>query len=143
MESLIGEARKRYHKELIRSNVLCSDSKGIPSNADASSKLSILISRNIAEQLSVPTCDKAAGQTSGAKFENITMEFIKDTFLSLQYIRPGKWSVSKLGNRSTTKLSSFSQYEHLDYLRKITERDAKLAASLGNDYLVIPDIVVF
>jgi len=51
--------------------------------------------------------------------------------------------IVKLGNRCNIKTSSFSQYEHLDYLSKLTETDAKLAASMGNDYMVAPDVVIY
>ena len=58
-------------------------------------------------------------------------------------MRPGKWHIVKLGNRNAIKTSSFAQYEHLDYLSKLTESDAKLAASMGNDYMVAPDVVIY
>ena len=143
MEALIAEARKRYHKNLLDSGVLTVDSKGIPSNADSSSKLSIAIAKGIADQLVAETHDKIVGQTSGAKFEQINMQFLSDTFPFLQNLRPGKWHIVKLGNRSAIKTSSFSQYEHLEYLSRLTETDAKLAASMGNDYMVAPDVVIY
>ena len=143
MDALIAEARKRYHKSLLESGVLTVDSKGIPSNADSSSRLSIAIAKGIAEKLVAETHDKSVGQTSGAKFEQINMQFLSETFPYLQNLRPGKWHIVKLGNRSAIKTSSFSQYEHLEYLSKLTETDAKLAASMGNDYMVAPDVVVY
>ena len=143
MDALIAEARKRYHQNLLQSGVLTIDSKGIPSNADSSSRLSIAIAKGIAEQLMAETHEKAVGQTSGAKFEQINMQFLADTFPYFQNIRPGNWHIVKLGNRSAIKTSSFSQYEHLEYLNKLTETDAKLAASMGNDYMVAPDVVIY
>lgn len=143
MEALIAEARKKYHRDLLELGVLTIDRKGIPSNADSSSKLSIAISKEIATQLLARTHEKAVGQTSGAKFEQINMQFLRETFPKLQNLRPGKWHIVKLGNRCNIKTSSFSQYEHLDYLSKLTETDAKLAASMGNDYMVAPDVVIY
>lgn len=143
MDVLIAEARKKYHKSLLESGVLTIDGKGIPSNADSSSKLSIAIAQGIANQLLAQTHDKAVGQTSGAKFEQLNMQFLMETFPNLQNLRPGKWHIVKLGNRSAIKTSSFAQYEHLDYLSKLTENDAKLAASMGNDYMVAPDVVIY
>lgn len=143
MNALIAEARKKYHKSLLKNGVLTIDGKGIPSNADSSSKLSIAIAKGIANQLFAEIHDKAVGQTSGAKFEQLNMQFIMDTFPNLQNLRPGKWHIVKLGNRSAIKTSSFAQYEHLDYLSKLTENDAKLAASIGNDYMVAPDVVIY
>lgn len=143
MDALIAEARKNYHKRLLESGVLTVDAKGIPSNADSSSKLSIAIAQGIANQLMAETHDKAVGQTSGAKFEQLNMQFLMETFPNLQNLRPGKWHIVKLGNRNAIKTSSFAQYEHLDYLSKLTESDAKLAASMGNDYMVAPDVVIY
>lgn len=143
MDVLIAEARKRYHKSLLENGVLTVDGKGIPSNADSSSKLSIAIAQGIANQLLAEIHDKAVGQTSGAKFEQLNMQFLMETFPNLQNLRPGKWHIVKLGNRSAIKTSSFAQYEHLDYLNKLTENDAKLAASMGNDYMVAPDVVIY
>lgn len=143
MDVLIAKARKNYHKKLLENGVLTVDEKGIPSNADSSSKLSVAIAQGIARQLMAETHDKAVGQTSGAKFEQLNMQFLMETFPKLQSLRPGQWHIVKLGNRSAVKTSSFAQYEHLDYLSKLTESDAKLAASMGNDYMVAPDIVIY
>lgn len=143
MDVLLAKARKNYHKKLLENGVLTVDEKGIPSNADSSSKLSVAIAQGIARQLMAETHDKAVGQTSGAKFEQLNMQFLMETFPKLQSLRPGQWHIVKLGNRSAVKTSSFAQYEHLDYLSKLTESDAKLAASMGNDYMVAPDIVIY
>lgn len=143
MDALIAEARKNYHQNLLQSGVLTIDTKGIPSNADSSSRLSIAIAKGIAEQLLAETHEKAVGQTSGSKFEQLNMQFLAETFPFLQNIRPGNWHIVKLGNHNAIKTSSFSQYEHLEYLSKLTETDAKLAASMGNDYMVAPDVVIY
>lgn len=143
MDALIAKARKQYHKSLLENGVLTVDDRGIPSNADSSSKLSIAIAQGIANRLTAETHDKAVGQTSGAKFEQINMEFLAATFPKMQNIRPGEWRIAKLGNRSAIKTSSFSQYEHLDYLMRLVAYDKALAASMGNDYMVAPDVVVY
>ena len=143
MNALITEARKRYHQELLSNGVLTIDGKGIPSNADSSSKLSANIARGIASRLMAEVHEKAVGQTSGAKFEQISMNFLTNTFPHLQNLRPGKWHIAKLGNRNSMKTSSFAQYEHLEYLTQLTKNDARLAASMGNDYMVAPDIVIY
>lgn len=143
MESLIAQERKRYHESLLREGVLTIDKNGIPSNADKSSKLSVSIALGIANRLMAETHDKSVGQTSGAKFEQLNMEFLTNTFPQLQNLRPGVWHITKLGNRNLMKTSSFAQYEHLDYLNRLTAYDRKLAASMGNDYMVAPDVVVY
>lgn len=143
MEALIAQERKRYHESLLREGVLTIDKNDVPSNADKSSKLSIGIALGIANRLMAETHDKSVGQTSGAKFEQLNMEFLKNTFPKLQNLRPGVWHITKLGNRNSMKTSSFAQYEHLDYLNRLTAYDRKLAASMGNDYMVAPDVVVY
>lgn len=143
MQALIVEARRRYHAELLANGVLTIDEKGVPSNADRSSSLSISIAQGIARRLMAKKQMKAVGQTAGAKFEQLNMEFIEATFPHLQHLRPGKWHIAKLGNRNSMKTSSFVQYEHLDYLSQLTKDDPRLAASMGNDYMVAPDVVVY
>ncbi len=143
MQALIAEARRRYHTGLLSNSVLTIDSKGVPSNADSSSRLSIRIAQGIAAQLMPDEQKKTYGQTAGAKFEQLNMEFLEATFPFLQNLRPGKWHVAKLGNRNAIKTSSFAQYEHLDYLTQLTKEDARLAASMGNDYMVAPDVVIY
>ncbi|MBR3479493.1 MAG: hypothetical protein IKQ59_00650 [Prevotella sp.] len=143
MQALIAQARRKYHSGLLANGVLTIDAKGVPSNADRSSNLSIAIAQGIARRLMACEQEKALGQTAGAKFEQLNMEFIEATFPHLQNLRPGKWHIAKLGNRNSIKTSSFAQYEHLDYLSQLTKEDAKLAASMGNDYMVAPDVVVY
>lgn len=143
MEPIFAVERRNYHQRLLEEGVLTIDRNGIPSNADKSSKLSVAIALGIAKRLMAETQDKAVGQTSGAKFEQLNMEFLSRTFPKLQNLRPGKWHIAKLGNRNAMKTSSFAQYEHLDYLNQLTSYDKKLAASMGNDYMVAPDVVVY
>lgn len=143
MNPLIAQKRKEYHNALIKSGILTVDKNGIPSNADKDSRLSKTISALIAKQLEAETHEKTEGQTLGGKFESVTMNFIRDTFLHLGNLRPGKWHVERLGNRNAIKTFSFVQYEHLEYLKKVTKHDIQLASTLDNDYMVAPDIVIY
>lgn len=140
MEALLTGERKRYHKSLLEKGILTINGSGVPSNADKSSKLSISIAKGIADTLMAET---AVGQTSGAGFEQVNLEFLANTFPKLQGIRPGGWHIVKLGNRNALKTSGFAQYEHLEYLSRLTAMDARLAASMRNDYMVAPDLVVY
>lgn len=143
MQALILKARKQYHHDLLSKGILTVDKNGVPSNADKSSKLSISIARGITDKLVAEIKDKAVGQTSGAAFEQINMEFLQNTFPHLQNLRPGKWHIAKLGNRNSIKTSSFAQYAHLEYLNSLIKDNGQLASSLGNDYMVAPDVVIF
>lgn len=149
MEALIANARFHFHKKLFENNTLTLTTAGVASNADTSSRGSKAISRKIVDILveeqnhAVSTVDKISGQTLGKQFETLTMEFLRETFPNLQNLRPGNWTILQLGNNNKLKTSDFAQYEHLAYLNTLTTQNAQLAAALGNDYLVAPDVVVY
>lgn len=149
MDALIAKARFLFHKELFETNTLTLTSTGVASNADTSSRGSKAISRRIIDILveeqhhAVTAVDKISGQTLGRQFEIVTMNFLQATFPYLQNLRPGKWEILQLGNNNRLKTSDFAQYEHLAYLNVLTQQNAQLAAALGNDYLVAPDVVIY
>lgn len=149
MDALIANARYHFHKRLFETNTLTLTTAGVASNADTSSRGSKAIARQIVDILveeqhhAVSIVDKISGQTLGKQFEKLTMEFLRETFPRLQNLRPGKWTVLQLGNNNKLKTSDFAQYEHLAYLNALTTQNAQLAAALGNDYLVAPDVVVY
>ena len=140
---LLAAGRTAFHHSLIESGVLATSGKGVPTNADSSSATSIKIATGIAERLMAETHERIAGQTSGSKFETIVADFVAYTFPQLQHLRPGEWTVIKLGNRSALKASSYIQYEHLSYLDELTKQNKRLSAMIGNDYMVAPDVVVY
>lgn len=142
-ESLIQIARKQYHKRLIESRVFTISADGIASNADSSNAPSKAIAKIIAECLGATVGGKLKGQTAGTLFEQITMQFISETFPKLQQLRPGSWTVLNLGNQNAIKTWDFAQYEHLAYLSQIVSENKKLSTTLGNDYMVAPDVVVY
>ena len=149
MEALITNARFHFHARLFETNTLTLTKAGVASNADTSSRGSKAISGKIVDILvnefhhTVNTVDKISGQTLGKQFELLTMEYLQNTFPYLQNLRPGKWSILQLGNNNRLKTSDFEQYEHLAYLNELTSENAQLAAALGNDYLVAPDVVIY
>ena len=149
MDARIANARFQFHKKLFETNTLTLTSAGVASNADTSSRGSKAISRKIVDILvdeqhhAISIVDKISGQTLGKQFEALTMSFLRETFPYLQNIRPGKWTILQLGNNNRLKTSDFAQYEHLAYLNELTSQNAQLAAALGNDYLVAPDVVIY
>ena len=141
MNGLISLERKRFHKAVLEK--LITVDKGIPNFADKDSKSSREIAKTIVKLLGVAKESiKGAGQTSGSDFEEMCAKFISDTFLKLKVLRPGKWEIRKVGSRSGAGISSFEQYSHLADLKKLSEENATLAAVLGNDYTISPDIVL-
>ena len=149
MDALIANARFHFHERLFETNTLTVTSAGVASNADTSSRGSKAIARRIVDILvdeqhhAVSTVDKISGQTLGKQFETLTMDFLRETFPNLQNLRPGRWTILQLGNNNKLKTSDFAQYEHLAYLNELTAQNAQLAAALGNDYLVAPDVVIY
>ena len=142
-DALILKARKEYHQHLVDSGVLTISADGIASNADSGNAPSKAIAKLIAQNTGAQVREKIKGQTAGTLFEQITMQFVSDTFPKLQHLRPGRWAVLHLGNQSTVRLSDFAQYEHLSYLAEIVRENKQLSAMLGNDYMIAPDIVVY
>ena len=149
MNALIANARFHFHERLFETNTLTLTKAGVASNADTSSRGSKAIAGKIVDILvdehhhTVNTVDKISGQTLGKQFELLTMEFLQETFPHLQNLRPGQWSILLFGNNNRLKTSDFEQYEHLAYLSALTAESAQLAAALGNEYLVAPDVVIY
>ena len=140
---LILEARKQYHRSLVEHGVLTLSSDGVASNADSSNAPSKAIAQIVANKLGASIGTKLKGQTAGTLFEQLTMQFIDETFPKLQHIRPGEWTVLSLGNQNAVKTSDFALYEHLAYLTRLVEENKQLSTMLGNDYMVAPDVVVY
>ncbi|MDR0938135.1 MAG: NgoMIV family type II restriction endonuclease [Mediterranea sp.] len=139
--SIIEMARANYHKELLQS-ILTVDKEGFPSNADKHSSLSTRIAQGITDLLKTNIRPKEVGQTSGRKFEIINMQFLQQVFPHIEIFRPGEWCIQRLGNKNRTTISDFEQYAHLADLEELAQNNNVLAAALGNDYMVNPDIVI-
>lgn len=136
------EARKSYHAAII-SGVLTTDSENIPSNADKDNTASVKIARGIARRLGFETRGaRLAGQMSGNKFEEITANFIRETFPSLSRFRPGNWEIRRTGGRNRMEIAQYEQYKHLIALKEAASKNRELAAALGSDYTITPDILI-
>ena len=139
--SIIKEARINFHKALLKS-VLKIDENGVPSNADKDQKSSVQYAKSIADQLKSEVGVRLAGQSSGNEFEKIVASFIQETFSQFSHLRPGKWEIFQVGSRKKLKIAEYSQYEHLVLLQNATKGNPQLAASLGNDYTISPDVII-
>ena len=141
-EVFFSEARRSFHAALLAS-LLRADAKGIPSNADKHSPTSVSIAVGILERLGAGAVGtRLAGQMAGSKFEEICKEYLEQTFPRLGHLRPGQWEVSKgIGGRSA--IAQYDQYEHLAALEAASKANPELAAALGSDYLIKPDVVIF
>lgn len=137
-----AEARKRFHTALLKST-LTINGAGVVSNADGSSAISRTIAKGIAERLKAETVgERIAGQTSGNQFEGLCADFLRDGFLKLGHLRPGRWDVHQVSGRNRLEIANYEQYAHLIALDRAARKDPDLAAALGSDYTITPDIVV-
>jgi hypothetical protein len=136
------EARKVFHAALLKS-VLKTDSKGVCTNADKDSKISVSIARGIAARIGAKTQGaRLAGQEAGNRFEQICADFVEHTFLRLAHLRPGIWSVDRVASRNRLEIARFDQYSHLVALDAAARENPELAAALGSDYTITPDIII-
>jgi len=136
------EARRSYHAALL-AKVLFQNEKGVPSNADAAQESSVKLALGILKRLGSETVGaRLAGQMSGNAFEDITAKFLGETLVRLDHLRPGHFEVNRITARGGSPLSSFEQYAHLADIKKASSGNLQLAAALGNDYTITPDIVI-
>jgi NgoMIV restriction enzyme len=141
VEPYIQHARAQFHKGLLKSLLTISD-KGVPGNADKDNKTSVAISFGIATRLQAETGVRVAAQTSGNDFEDLVASFVRETFLRLPHLRPGKWDVRQVSSRNRGEIARYAQYAHLNALQDAAAKNPELAAALGNDYSITPDVIV-
>jgi hypothetical protein len=141
--ALISKSRGEFHAELLR-ELLSISADGVPNIADVKNATSILISRGMISAMGGIKSRKlkAAGQTSGKNFEELTARYLKNTFLRLDHLRPGSWDVLDRKSNTSLEISNFEQYSHIAQLVSLIEREPQLSAALGADYLITPDVVV-
>jgi NgoMIV restriction enzyme len=138
---IIQEARTEFHRKLLQS-LLTISATGVPSNADKDNKTSVAIATSIAQQLQANVGHRHAAQTAGNQFEDIVAKFVRGSFGHLSHLRPGTWEVRQVGNRNRGEIAKYAQYAHLIALQQAAARNHELAAALGNDYAITPDVIV-
>lgn len=143
MNPFFAQERRVFHQNLLNS-ILTTNSKGIVSNADGNNGRSCAIAKGIADFLQAETVvtERLAGQTSGNAFEAICSRFVETAFKKLNHLRPGSWQVKQVGSRNRLEIANYQQYAHLIALAKAAEENPELAAALGSDYTITPDIIV-
>lgn len=143
--SELGSLRKHYHQEIIQKIVRFSThpEKGrYPSFADGSSKNSIAIAWRLIEKIgaggfALVEDQSITAQTAGGRFEEVTRLFLQNALDLLAHLRVGEWLYY-----TSVPISRFDQYEHLAALEKLSRENPQIAATLGGDYIIKPDIVV-
>jgi len=140
-EPLVLVARKQFHADLL--STVISVKNGIPSIADNNNGASIRISNFILQQIGLlREVNKQAAQTAGDNFEKSCCTFLRNTFLNLKHLRPGQWDIHRIGRRADAGIASCDQYSHLKDLATLCKSNPTLAATLGMDYIISPDVVI-
>ena len=142
MPARIALARKAYHAALLKT-VLTVNAAGVASNADKDNRASVAIALGIASLLEAETqAERLAGQTSGNRFEDACALFVRETFSLLGHLRPGRWDVHQVTGRNRLEIAKYEQFAHLVALDEAARGNPALAAALGSDYTITPDVVV-
>lgn len=132
--SLITQLRRTFHQSVCQDVIFYKNGK-IPSIADVHSELSIILARNVFEQIDIPVSSHdIKGQTAGKLFERITRDYLQASFALLDHLRPGPWAFSTQG-----KISDFIQFKHLAELADLIKNNPALQTALG-EYVVKPDV---
>ncbi|MCF8241325.1 MAG: NgoMIV family type II restriction endonuclease [Melioribacteraceae bacterium] len=133
--------RNKYHKNICKEllRIRKNSKKGnYPNNADGDSKISVRLAWEITKILTeAPIYGDISGQQAGNIFEQLTKDYLEQSFKLLQHIRPGKWKYS-----TNIKISEFDQYRDLASIDAFVKKNKALASTLGQDYLISPDIVI-
>jgi hypothetical protein len=141
------QARLAFHATLLDRLLVTNDS-GVPSNADKDNRLSVSVAKHVYEELARRRArnhaarERSGAQAAGSAFEQIVCDYVSSVFKQLRFLRPGTWSVDVVAGRGAGAISRFAQYSHLSALRELAAANRELAAALGNDYMIAPDVVV-
>jgi hypothetical protein len=139
--NVITSLRADYHRSLCDTILGYRKDTTVFTNADGSSRASVDMAARMAAKLGHPPCSSPElGQAAGARFTTLTKDFLKSAFDKLRHLRPGQFPFSV--TQAAPGIGAFDQYEHLAELQKVLLKHKDLAAALGGDYLITPDIVV-
>ncbi|MBS2025589.1 MAG: restriction endonuclease [Deltaproteobacteria bacterium] len=138
---MLTTQRKEFHRRLATSGLL-TQQNGVPSNADSDNKASRAFAKGIAMRLPVKLKEKerAAAQSLGSWFEEACRKFLTAAFADLSHLRPGSWQF--FSGTDAKSIEVFEQYKHLRVLEDLARTSPEIAAALGSDYTIKPDIVI-
>lgn len=141
LASFTAEARRSFHKALLDGGLLYANSDGIPSMADVGSRASVRIGQELLKRLKSDAIGaRIAGQMAGSRFEKVVSEYLDTVFPRLAVLRPGRFEICPGTSRAA--IAACDQYEHLALLEEMAKREPRLAAAIGSDYLIKPDVMV-
>jgi hypothetical protein len=145
--SVLDSLRSKYHRAILQKILGLRKATGKPcySNADSASPASRAIAERIAVRLTSKTGQQPCHpppkeQTAGTVFAALTKDFLDQAFAHLHHLRPGKWLFS--ASQDKAGITRYYQYEHLADLQALLQQHPELRATIGGDYLVVPDITI-
>lgn len=120
--------------------MLTVNARGVATNADKDSRVSVAIARGIADLLLAERGERLAGQTSGSTFEECVMDFVRGTFPLLHASISVKWTIrsDRAQNSRTEALNLIRNRKgHLPHIVVVTaepvpNRLASLALGTGD-----------
>lgn len=155
MKGLITIERDNFHRKLIEQGTWAFSKLNkygldrVASNADTGQRTSVLLANNLLERVCrkqalpiVVAEKKKEGQTLGNDFETACAEFLDLTFPKLAMLRPGRWQITRILQRSDAVLGTYEQYSHLNELAELAEEHKTLKNFLGDGYTIAPDIII-
>jgi hypothetical protein len=111
---------------------------GAVSIADVDNASSIKIAWEWASRLPGPFALTQPAQDSGKLFQFAVRDFLQTGFGLGKSLRPGKWEW-----KTESPASQYDQYAHLNDIRTALEANKELRSIFSEQYLVVPDIVVY
>jgi hypothetical protein len=136
-DSRIALARKSLHADLLAGPL--SLPKQQPDIEDGRNRKRRRIVKRMIEAMGEAQTNpiKKAGQTK-AVFEAMVADFLKNTFLRLRHLRPGRWHIVTNPN----KIAQFEQFQHIQHLRDFLKTQPDAEADLGGACIFWPDLVI-
>lgn len=111
---------------------------GAVSIADVDNASSIRIAWEWASHLPGPFAAGQPSQDSGKLFQFAVRDFLQSSFELGNDLRPGNWEW-----KTEYAAAHFDQYAHLNDIRSALEQNRELRTIFSEQYLVVPDIVVY
>ncbi|MGY1582827.1 NgoMIV family type II restriction endonuclease [Streptomyces sp. MN13] len=126
-----------FATQLLGWKKLKSSGKTAPNSADSSSNPSKAIAGGILHYLGVAPNEILPGtpKALGTALERLVQQDLEKSLPDIDSSR--SWQVDR-----KKVIADFSQYRHLDNLKKAVDKNPVLSADLGIDYLIKPDVTV-
>lgn len=135
-EILWVKPRDRLKDSILRS--LPAGVGGSVSIADIDNASSVRIAWEWAARLPGAFAAAQPAQDSGKLFQFAVRDFLQEGFRLGQDLRPGDWQW-----KTEYSASHFDQYVHLNDIRTVLESNKEMRTIFSEQYLVVPDIVVY